>query len=390
MPPQYQTYEPSPELGRYYREVLQRSANPVDFKAVYNEGLKEKQAIEAQQLNQQAVQLSVNEKQRAAAQEKAQAEAIAAQFGNMDPNAPVDMNKVWDIVQRTAIKNNDIKTATDIERATRESGSKKISPAIATRLGLPPGTTEAEARLVGYKTHTDNVQGRFDNPIQQARREYGAIKAYQEITGTKIRQPTNSQEEEFKSLSNLRDFASNTLETYLPYISENRLVRWGEINVNSNSAVARFKNELVQLTYSLAAAYNGKKISETDYKFMAPLLEPQPFDTLETVEDKVRRALEFADISKENLVGTAEALGRNLQGLGTGRNSASAIDIKAVPPPNFGAQQPDPNAIAQQYGQPGPTPTGPPAPNSGRTPEQEARYQKVKAARAAQLEAGGQ
>jgi hypothetical protein len=373
MPPQYKTYEPAP-LSPYTMGLLQEvsSTHPGDFNAKYNDALKTKQAIESQQLNQQSVQMSLAEKQRQAAQEKAQADALAIELGKMDTNAPIDMNKVWEVVQRNAVKHNDIKTATDIERATRESayGSNQLlDPGVALNLGLPPETTVAEARLAIKERERLDRNDRFgDEDVVRNRQLTVKLKA-QQAAGEQIRPATPAQAAKVGAANAFMRVVDETNAKYIPYLSDNRAARWFDQVVNPNSAEARYANKLVLIAKTAALALEDR-VTDKDSQIIENLTTPDARDTLATVIDKVQELRRYIELRLAEDLDAMKRGGFNTRGL---ENKYPAKD---------------PNALAEELaGQP--SPSGTPVP-TGRTPEQEARYQKVKADRLAQLEAGGQ
>lgn len=113
-------------------------------------------ALRAQELNNQAVQLSVDAKQRQADQEKELRDALIAQYGADAPTDPNDPNankydpiEGYKTAQRISLQHGDLAAAKDAAMAQRslQGGiqDRPLTDIEAVQLDVPPGTTLAVA-----------------------------------------------------------------------------------------------------------------------------------------------------------------------------------------------------------------------------------------------------
>lgn len=394
MPPQWKQYEPNP-ISPHHMGLLEKLSNsrPGDYNAPFNEALKEKQAIEAQQLNQQSVQLTLDAKQRAAAQEKAQAEAIAAEFGNMDPNAPIDMVKVWDAVQRNALKHNDIKTATDIERVRREKENGADAPLSASQrllfeqqIGrpLPPETTLRDLNTLGAFERTKVASNRaatYDKQVEEnkARRQQ-IIQSYapggfeadtdpvtgqgpNKEDGKKFTATAVAHSELHGLLNDLEDslqISSGNDPSDPEFQNQKQII--GQmlvaINKKNNFGATLSPNELRMNNSALPQIF-ANPVTGVGQSLVNMQLGRDPFDAI----NNLRRMLE-QDFEGQRVLYKFRRKGSTLgmpYGGGAGGDSQAMPEIGGLS-----------RSLPELAGVPSPTPTGPPAPQaqSDRTPEE--------------------
>lgn len=258
-------------------------------------------ALLAQQLNNQSVGISVKQRQQAYDDDQAERQTLKAQFGSGEEMP--DEDQVMSVIQRLAMQRGDADTVLGIERIKNQRLAADAS-----------------------QRRTDAYVNSVSNPLLDERRQLQNDLMTQRRDGTQVRPLVSGQEDELTGLSEISGLTSNILERYLPHISENRAMRWAEAKVNPNSAIARLDNELVQLVYALSAARNGKRISDADYRFMAPLVKPTALDTIATVEDKIRRVVEFAELRKGELLDVLKKSGRNVRNF-TGEGGQSPDEL---------------------------------------------------------------
>lgn len=273
-----------------------------DQKAVsWDEEQAKQAALLAQQLNNQSTGISVKQRQQAYDDDQAERETLKAQFGGGEEMP--DEDQVMSVIQRLAMQRGDADTVLGIEKIKNSRLAAQAS-----------------------QRRADIYENQVNNPLLNERRELQNDLMEQRRDGTQVRPLVSSQEDELTSLSEVGGLTTDILDRYMPHISENRAVRWAEAKANPNSAIARMDNELVQLVFALAAARNGKRISDADYRFMAPLVKPNALDTIATVEDKIRRVVEFAELRKGELLDVLKKSGRNVSKF-TGGNEPNPDDL---------------------------------------------------------------
>lgn len=274
----------------------------------------------AQELANQQNEIALQERQRIANEQATIRESIKNQYAGQEE---FDPRIGLETAQRIAMQNGDYVTALNIEKTIKErSGTQPLTPSerefFAPLVGgqLPENATLQQLQVWGALDRGNAWQDLNNDPNRVAKRGWDRILAEQRATGTQVRPLTSGQEDELTGLSEIGDLTNNILDRYLPSISENRGERWLAAKVNPNSAIARMDNELTQLVFALAAARNGKRISDADFEYMAPLVKPNDLDTVATVEDKIRRVVEFAELRQINLLGVLGKSGRNVSKFG--------------------------------------------------------------------------
>jgi len=396
-----------------------------DFQAKYDDALKTKQDIESTQQNMesqamrnQITAMDLEKRQRSAEQEKAMADQLAAQFGSAAPGQ-FNEDEALATIKRLAYQAGDRTAILEIERiensrrdpragmgpltqvqrdffapvlggqipdsvtqedlllreklqaSQRRATDELLTPQEAAYYGVDVGTTkeslrlrQGQQRLNLQTSYQEGIDRRYDDPVRKNLRELNAILTYQKATGTQVKQPAPAQIDQIVGMLDIQGTLEDVANRYFPELPEDRAIRWSEAKVNPNSAIARLVNEINLVTYALAAAFNGKRISESDYTYMAPLVTPQPLDTLATIQDKFLRVSEYANRRNLNFTNVLEGLGYNLQEFGSGRNIAPTADLSGVSPPELSA------SVERLAASPTPTPTGPgaPVPQAGQDP----------------------
>lgn len=251
----------------------------------------------AQQLGNQQNEIRTDILKRQNEQANQLQDALKQQYGSMSPTDTFDPDAALKTAQRIALTQGDLDTALSIEKTKNQftnSGNQLLSPEQLRNfrdagIDLPDTATIAEARVAVALKNAGTNAGSLDI---RSGKGYRALPASE----------TNTLNE----IDSLGVFVDNIKQRYMPYISENRGERFLDAAVNPNSAAARMANELDLIATQMAAAYNGKRLSDLDFKTMSKLVQIQPLDTLETVSDKLDRLKEFMAIRKQNLVGSLD------------------------------------------------------------------------------------
>jgi hypothetical protein len=373
------------------------STHPGDFNAKYNDALKTKQAIESQQLNQQSVQMSLAEKQRQAAMDKAQSEALMAQYGGANAGADIDMTKVADIIKLNAIKHGDPDRALAADKIARQQkDDRELTAVEAMQMGVPVGSTVAIAnailrsRSIGVagdkaKTYSDQVQFNKDK-FERTIASYAPGGFEPEVDPVTKQAPTKQDADKFRvtAASHGRiHLALDNLEASLS-ISDG--------NDPNHPEFMRQKAFLAEIAKALKEKENfGAALTGNEQKLNSAGL-PQ---ILSREDMSATGALIAAGLGRDaqDAVNVMRAMlsqdfdlqlklykfkrKQDMQGLPGGlRDSYSLPSMNGVASTSDNTQaMPDPNALAQLLaGQPNPqpTPTGPPAPQvqSDKTPEE--------------------
>lgn len=139
MPPQYKFYEPLPVTN--YAGLPKELFNtpPVNFQADYNAALQDKQTLEGGQL-------ALEQKQRAAAMDKAQVDALIAQYGGANAGQPLDPAAISETIARNAMQHGDANRALEavkqgrqfkLDRAVDEPLSEEMRLVYERQMGMP-------------------------------------------------------------------------------------------------------------------------------------------------------------------------------------------------------------------------------------------------------------
>lgn len=298
--------------------------------------------LRAQELANQSNEITVSQRQRAADQEAQLREALQSQYGGQDQSS-FDPDAALQTAQRIALQSGDLDTALNIERITKErqQGTAPLTPQQRqlfeqqTGEALPEGITVRDlttlAGLQKANTYAQQVGIYANDP----NRELRAQRLAKELTGEQLRPLNADQVNTLNELESFSGFVDNVKQRYLPYISENRAERFLAASVNPNSAAARLKSELDLVATQLAAAYNGKRLSDLDFQTMSKLVQVSDLDTMETVVDRLDRLKEFTDFRKGNFVET----------LGKGNFNVSNFRIPRVSAGGAGTAE-TPSAVA--------------------------------------------
>lgn len=298
--------------------------------------LREQEALRAQELANQSNEVLVAERQRIAQEGEARRQAIRDQYGDQ-PTESFNPDDALSVIQRLSIQQGDLDTALAIERTQKErKGSAPYSEfdrqVIEKELGypLPEGATPSLVNTLVNLKGKNLYEQQLNDPLLAQNRQLNAILKGQQATGTQIKHLTPEQTGQITELESFSGFVDNVKNRYLPYISENRAERFLAAAANPNSAAARLNGELNLVATQLAAAYNGKRLSDLDFQTMSQLLKPNDLDTLETVADRLDRAVEFAEMRKGKYLGTLETARFNVTGFQDPQNQKAPLLIPKV------------------------------------------------------------
>lgn len=281
--------------------------------------------LRAQELNNQANEISLAEKQRIINSQKQLRDAISSQYGGMDPDS-FDPDQALRTAEKLSFQTGDLDQALAIERARREhrAGVTPLSEVQRQFLmpslngqEIPEGITVQDLNLRAALERGNTYAQQVGIQANDPNRELNAETKRQRLLGEQIRPMTPSQVETLTEMNGLSGFVDNIKDRYLPYISENRGERFLDATVNPNSAAARMKGELDLIATQLAAAYNGKRLSDLDFKTMSKLVQVNDLDTMETVNDKLDRLKELMNLRKGNMLGALEQGRFNISGFKT-------------------------------------------------------------------------
>lgn len=374
MPP-YKQYEPLPVTN--YEGIPKELFNtpPVDYQQKYNQALQAKQALEAQQLNNQAVQLSVEARQRQAAYEKAQAEALSAQFGGLNPQE-FDADKALQTAQRIAIQSGDLDNALAIEKATRDRANSDylLVGEEAKRLGVPEGTPLSVARTLQRQQEITDINTRFSDPAREKSRIYGAERARQVVEGDTRSQLPVAERGKLQSAEGAKASINKVL-TLLPELDIGALnaLKSGKVTdlyKDPGSVAYRTYANLSLLKKQVARMNDSGALTELDVEMFAPLTEGSPvYDDPQSLAMRMSDLMEYIDTKVESVLSTNEKAGANVKAFRTGQVPAPVPNYEELSAP-----------VERLAGQPNPqsTPSGPPVPQ-GLTPEEQAYKEQHKA-----------
>jgi len=321
MPPQYQ---PLPVTN--YEGIPKELFNQprVDFNAEYNKALSAKQALEAQQLNNQSVQLSVADKQRQADYEKAQAEALMAQFGganavNFDPDAALQT------AQRIAIQSGDLDNALAIERVTRERANSDyvLMGEEAKRLGVREGTPLPVYRAMQRQQELNDINTRFSDPAREKARIYGAERARQVVEGDTRSQLPVPERGKLQSGEGAKQ-SIETVVSLLPQLDVGALnaLKSGKVTdlyKDPGSPAYRMYAQLDLLKKQVARMNDSGALTELDVEMFAPLTVGSPiYDSPESIAARMADLMDYIDAKPESVLSTNEKAGVNVSSFRAG------------------------------------------------------------------------
>lgn len=274
----------------------------------------------AQELNNQNNQITVQDRQRKFDQENQLRNALVARYGGADVQN-FNPDEALQLAQSIALQNGDLDTALAVEKATRERNSAN-APLTESQMQLyapflpggsvPPGTTMKDiATLSGLQRSSAYAQS-TDVYANDPNRQLNADIKEKRLAGEHVGEVPKEISNEMAELDTLPQFVSNIKDRYLPYISENRGERFLAATANPNSAAYRMMKELNLVATQLAAAYNGKRLSDLDYKIASDIIQINDLDTMGTIVDKMDRLNEFMRIRKLAKINAYEKGGINM------------------------------------------------------------------------------
>jgi len=272
-------------------------------------------------------EMQIAEAQRQLEQQARQRDAIIGKFGA--GGGEFNPDEGLRTAQRVALEGGDISTALDIEKALRArkigggfggSGSAANMPlpeamriAASEQLGieLPPGTTQKDiATLTGImrtRTYADQVGTYVNDP----NRELNAQTKAARLAGEQVTKPSEKLALSVGASTAFGNEVDRTLERYVPYVSENRGVRFLAAMANPNSAAARYMGAVNLLAKQAALALEDRVTNE-DYAIIKELSTPTELDTLETMMDKARELKGFIKRRTEQNLLAAESVNINV------------------------------------------------------------------------------
>lgn len=323
---------------------------------------KQNAALLAQQLANESNQMRVNETKRQLDDQAKLRNALAAQYGGGDVT-DFNPDEALRTAQRVALQQGDLDTALSIERTQRERSGE--SPLTAAQMEfyqpifgdrkIPQGITMKDLTTSSALNKANSYAQQVETQASDPNRVLNALLKQQDLTGEKIKELTPEQESTLNSFDSLSGMIDGIKQKYLPFISENRGIRFLDLTTNPNSPASRMQNELSLVTAEIAKAYNGSRLSDADIKVMAPLTQINNLDTLETVNDKLNRIKEIMNNKKISFISNL-ARGRvNTSGYGgpqlplitrdlSGLLPRGAITQEAANPPSLGNYQSTPSS----------------------------------------------
>lgn len=361
MPPSYKPLSASTEAAP--TGVFAAPPNPsfMDFEQA--EALRR-----AQELTNQMNELKAQQMQQQFEASKQFGQAVQQQFGAQpDGSTPeFDPNAVLNLAQKYSAQGGDMGSFLDaakIRNMSQNSSNRELAPEeldalSAQGIELAPGSTIANARIAISLKNSGISAQRANIYANDPNREINALLKQQKLEGKEIRPLNAEQLNTINEIDSLSSFVDNVKERYIPYISENRGERFLEASLNPNSAAARLKSELDLVATQLAAAYNGKRLSDLDFKTMSKLVQPSDLDTMETVIDRLNRLKEMTELRRTGLLNTLETGQFNVSNFkipraGSAANAEISPDATTLPPlTNYGSA-------------PGPASTGVPKNSDG-------------------------
>lgn len=162
MPPSYQPLGVSIPLNLLAQDF--NTPQPPDFQDQLDAQDKQRALQLAADLANQQSQIGLAEKQRKEDSAKAVSDAIKANYAGVDPNTINPDDVIKRAIALTA-KQGDTGSMTDLYKAQNQSqsgGNRLLSIEEAQNLGLPAGTTLAEARIHMANNREAGTQKRFD------------------------------------------------------------------------------------------------------------------------------------------------------------------------------------------------------------------------------------
>jgi len=318
----------------------------------FEDAQKQQALARAQELSNQMQEQNVRknealigEQQRQLQQESQLRDALVSQYGggNVDMNS-FDPDAALITAQKIALQNGDLNTAIAIEKTQRERRAGKAEAAplsdaqrelFQSQLGtqLPPGATMKDVNTLAALARTNAYTGIANDPLRARNRELNGILMEQRTTGSQIRPMTAPQVDQVNTLDEFSAKAENIVNTYMPYMTTNRGVRFLEAAVNPNSPEAGLNRELGLLAAILAKAHNSGALSDQDYDRALPLLKPEALDTNENIMFKVQRAMENNGVAKAVKLAGFQSGGFNVGGF-TNKGGGQQPDLA-----NYGAPQ---------------------------------------------------
>jgi hypothetical protein len=276
---------------------------PVDFFTAEQAYAKQR----ATEIAQEAAQADAEMKTRKAEADQKLRGALVEQFG---ASGDYDPDTAFNIAKRVAAESGDLESMINIEKAQRERSTTRAPLDAQQRsfyepiLGrpIPEGTTMQDlttgAALSKARTYADATDIYASDPNRQLR----ADKLAKELTGEQVQKLGADDAIQLGTLEEFGKKVDNVRETYMPYMAANRGERFLAAAANPNSAAARMKNELDLVATELAAAYNGKRLSDLDFKTMSKLVQYTDLDTTDTINDKFDRLKEFTGMKHDTML----------------------------------------------------------------------------------------
>lgn len=328
----------------------------------FQDAQKQAEALQAQELANQINEIAAQRAQQNFDDQNQLRESLKQQFGqqedgttpNFDPNAALET------AMRLAGQQGDLDSMLNVTKAQRTlSGDRELTDVEAMQLGVPQGTTLSVAKAMQRSQDLNLERARFDDPLRIQNRTLDATLKEQATVGGQIRPMRAPDAIQLGELEEFGKKVDNVRDTYMPYISENRGERFLAAAVNPNSAAGRMKNELDLIATELAAAYNGSRLSDLDFRTMSKLVNYGELDTLGTISDKFDRLKDFTSMKHDTMLESLEKANFNVsnfkaQGsdpITAGANSANAPIMipKVGAPSGAGNLSAEESAYKEQY-----------------------------------------
>lgn len=330
--------------------------------------LDQAQALHAQErareLALEAQEMNFEEKQRLLAQEEAQREKLKAEFGpRPDGTEPeFDPDKAWNIVEKLAIQNGDIKTATEVARARRILREERIlTDEEAITMGVPPGTTLQVAHAMLRAKDLNDRQSRFFDPTQSQIRDQNLTLKEQQATGTQYQKISDSELTKIQSsegsMATIGEVNSLLDQLDPGALSALKAGKVTDLYKDPGSPAYRMYANLDLLKKQVARMNDSGALTQLDVEMFAPLTAGSPiYDSKESVRQRMDDLARYISRKKQSVIETNEKAYRNMDRF---KDSEVGLDVAPdsfkIPTTsgagNAGGLTPEEAAYKEQYKQ---------------------------------------
>ena len=311
------------------------------------------QALEAQGLNNDSVEISVAERQRKADEDKQLRDALIAKFGvkqqdvappivaPMDPTTGTPMDPAqaqapqtpqaepqnfdpiegYKLAQQIAMQQGNLSAAAEASRAQKalQGGSQDrlLTDVEAMQLDVPPGTPLSVANSMLRARGIEGIQSRFDDPSLAKARDLNVTLKNQRATGTQFQNiggpeltKIQSSEGALVSVGEVNGLVEQLDPGALSALKAGKVT---ELYKDPGEPAYRMYATLDLLKKQVARMNDSGALTQLDVDMFAPLTVGSPiYDSQESLKQRMDDLARYIAKKKEIIISTNERAFRNM------------------------------------------------------------------------------